>query len=96
MTKIQNFGRGIAWLSTSDPTWQIQRGKNVTKSKGRGLKSAQSRSHIYMGQAQNSSTFIIFLCEIWFHYWAKPTLFGFLFSKWAFLYYCLSAALHGP
>jgi hypothetical protein len=49
MTKIdgrrlydQNVGHWLFGLSTSDPTWQILRGNSMTKSNGRGSKSAQS------------------------------------------------------
>jgi hypothetical protein len=67
MTKIdgrehydQNFGRGQSGMSTSDPTWQILRGKYVTKPNGRASKSAQSSFSIHMGQIQYFSPFIFF------------------------------------
>jgi hypothetical protein len=67
MTKIdgrehydQNFGHGKSGMSTSDPTWQILRGKYVTKPNGRGLKSTQPNSSIHMGQIKYFSPFTFF------------------------------------
>jgi hypothetical protein len=71
MTKIdghrfydQNFGRELASLSTSDPTWQILHGISVTKPNGRGSKSAQSSFGMYMGRAQQFGLFIIFFLSV--------------------------------
>jgi hypothetical protein len=71
----QNFGRGMAYLSTSDPTWQILRGRSVTSTNGRGSKPAQSSSGMYMGRAQQFGLFIIYFLSVSVSYMGQSPTF---------------------
>jgi hypothetical protein len=62
MTKIdghrfydQNYGRGLAYLSMSDRTWQILRARSITKWNGRASKSAQIQIDAFHGPSPKSS-----------------------------------------